>query len=148
MPKARLTPINEDEKQWLAAQLVHAQRLTGQPAEAAQATPPSLAALDQVWVAGSAHLRASNSDPNPFILVLGAAFGQWLVDRLHLKWVVATDEAGTDLAVHGKVGDVLVYPMNLVAKRWEQGLGEPFLEALFNRMEADISRIQKGLPPR
>ena len=39
-----------------------------------------------------------------------------------LKWVIATDEHGGDLAVFGLpgAGDVLVYPANFVAKRWER----------------------------
>jgi Domain of unknown function (DUF3806) len=33
--------------------------------------------------------------------------------------VVVSDEHGTEMAVHREAGDVLVFPANLVAKRWE-----------------------------
>ena len=44
-----------------------------------------------------------------------------LLDALEgFEWVVAEDEGGTDLAVFGLRGaGVLVYPANLVAKRYE-----------------------------
>jgi hypothetical protein len=148
MPTAKITLPNDAERRWLTAQLVRAQHLAGQHGDAAHAASPSLAALDRAWVAGSAELRVSGGDPNPLIQAIGIALGQRLVDRLGLAWVVATDGFGTELAVHGEPGDVLVYPLNLVAKRWERGTEEPFLEALYESMESDVVRIQKGLGPR
>lgn len=59
---------------------------------------------------------------NAIINYVGIAFGQRLVDGIGLKWVVATDQHGSELAVYGLPGrgDVLVYPANFVAKRWER----------------------------
>jgi hypothetical protein len=39
-----------------------------------------------------------------------------------LAWVIASGKNGSDLAVYGLPGkgDVLVYPANFVAKRWER----------------------------
>ncbi|GAA5122471.1 hypothetical protein [Haloechinothrix salitolerans] len=35
-----------------------------------------------------------------------------------LRWVDASDALGTEIAVHGQPGDILLYPTNIVAKRW------------------------------
>ena len=59
-------------------------------------------------------------DPNPMINAFGLAFGQVLVDELGLEWAVVTDEHGTEIAVHGKPHDLIVFPPNLVAKRFER----------------------------
>ena len=67
------------------------------------------------------------------------------VDDLGLAWVVATDEHGTEIAVHGEPGDVLIYPTNLVAKRWTSG-EDRFIEPLFAAMRADL--IARGFTSR
>jgi hypothetical protein len=56
-------------------------------------------------------------DPNPMINAFGLAFGQVLVDELGLEGAVVTDEHGTEIAVHAKPHDLIVFPPNLVAKR-------------------------------
>lgn len=35
-----------------------------------------------------------------------------------LRWVDASHALGTEIAVHGQPGDILLYPTNVVAKRW------------------------------
>lgn len=62
--------------------------------------------------------EADRPDPNAVINQIGLAFGQYVADRAHLEWKVATDSHGTEIALHRTRGDVLVYPTNLVAKRW------------------------------
>jgi hypothetical protein len=62
--------------------------------------------------------EADRPDPNGIINQIGLAFGQYVADHAHLEWRVATDANGTEIALHRVRGDVLVYPTNLVAKRW------------------------------
>lgn len=57
-------------------------------------------------------------DPNPLINGVGAIVGDLFVQELGLRWVVASDEYGVEAAVSGSPGEILVYPMNAVAKRW------------------------------
>ncbi len=149
MPSARtdISRPNDEEKRWLAGHQMRALMLARAHGDPATATAPSLAALDRAWVAESEELRASGGDPNPLIQALGVALGQHLVDRLGLIWVIANDPLGTEVAVHEPQGDTLVYPLSLVAKRWERREGA-FLVALFDAMAEDIMRLQKGLPPR
>ena len=58
--------------------------------------------------------------------------------------VIATDEHGTELAVYGlpNRGDVLVYPANFVAKRWEQRETN-FLEEAYRRIAEDVRAIRR-----
>ena len=57
-------------------------------------------------------------DPNPIINQIGLAFGQYVADQARLDWTVATDAHGTEIALHRERGNVLIYPTDLVAKRW------------------------------
>jgi hypothetical protein len=69
---------------------------------------------------------------------IGVAFGQHLAGRAELEWVIATDDQGSDLALHGQPGDILVYPANAVAKRvvdGEHAFIRPLLEALVDSIE-------------
>jgi hypothetical protein len=61
---------------------------------------------------------ADRPDPHGIINQIGLAFGQYVADHAHLEWKVATDSHGTEIALHRSRGEVLVYPTNLVARRW------------------------------
>jgi hypothetical protein len=141
-PTVRRSPPSEAELRWIAANLRRALHLAGEHGDPKSSSAPSLAALDRAWVAGCAELREGEGDPNPLIQALGIAFGQYLVDRHGLEWVVATDPLGTEMAVYGEVGEVLVYPLNLVAKRWQRTEGA-FLEALGATMDADLATLRQ-----
>ena len=131
---------SDAEVRWIAANLRRALHLARDHGDPATSTSPSLAALDRAWIAGCAELRETNGDPNPLIQALGIALGQHLVDEHRLDWVVATDPLGTEMAVYGKVGELLVYPLNLVAKRWQRTEGA-FLVALAAAMDADVRKL-------
>jgi hypothetical protein len=60
-------------------------------------------------------------DPNLIINRVGAGLGECLRSRLPLQWVVVTDQWGTDLAVHGHPGNVVMTPMTMIGKRWSDG---------------------------
>ena len=75
-------------------------------------------ALDAAWSFWLSRFRAGE-DPNSAINAFGLAFGQYLLDRLKLSWKVVQDEYGTEIALHGQPNDVLIFPPNLVAKRFQ-----------------------------
>lgn len=141
LPVSRASP-NEAEERWIAANLRRALHLGREHGDPATSIAPSLAALDRAWAVGCAELRESNGDPNPLIQALGIAFGQHLLERHGLEWVVATDPVGTEMAVYGEIGEVLVYPLNLVAKRWQRTEGA-FLVALAAAMDADLATLRR-----
>jgi hypothetical protein len=102
----------------------------------------TLAALDQAF---AAWVASGPTDPNlinAIINCVGIAFGQALVDGIGVKWVIAADDHGTDLAVYGlpAQGDVLVYPVNFVAKRWEPRETN-FLEDAYQKITQDIHEV-------
>lgn len=122
----RMTPkieqLTEKEHAWIDAQLQGAAKLVESFLPETKGQPLSLKALDEafaLWLAGSPE---DTQIINAVINRVGVAFGQFLVEGIGLSWVIATDEHGSDLAVHGLPGkgDVLVYPANFVAKRWER----------------------------
>ncbi|GLZ41766.1 DUF3806 domain-containing protein [Actinokineospora sp. NBRC 105648] len=87
------------------------------------------------WGVGGEHFGL---DPNPTINLIGIGLGEHLVRRCGLRWVVATDEQGAEIAVHGAPGDVLIYPTNVVAKRWvarERGFLPGFADQIAQRVE-------------
>jgi Domain of unknown function (DUF3806) len=57
-------------------------------------------------------------DPNAIINQIGLAFGQYVADQAKLDWTVATDAHGTEIALHRQRGNMLIYPTDLVSKRW------------------------------
>jgi hypothetical protein len=115
----RISDLNDAERAWVADNVAAARRYVDDagPPVGRQLLDP--AALDAAWAFWLQGWPADAEDPNPVINALGMAFGQYLVDHLDLAWMIVEDDFGTEIAVHGHVGDVLVFPQNLVAKRLE-----------------------------
>ena len=87
--------------------------------------------------------RPSDTDDiNGAINAVGIAFGSILVEKQGFNWTIATDEHGTDLAIRAlpDKGDVVVFPANFVAKRWDRRERD-FLVTGFE----EISRYRKKL---
>lgn len=84
--------------------------------------------------------RDTRTDPNVLINALGTAFGEHLVRRSPMRWVVASDPYGTELAVHDPTTDLLVYPANAIAKRWTSEEAGDFIVV----MSDDIARRADG----
>jgi uncharacterized protein DUF3806 len=140
--KQKIEPINDNEVLWIKEQLENAEKFVAafSPADSGSRT---LAALDRAFAAWL-DSGAAVAEINAIINCVGIAFGQALVDGLGLKWVIATDEHGTDLAVYGlpNRGDVLVYPANFVAKRWERRETN-FLQEAYRQVAEDVRAITR-----
>ena len=92
------------------------------------------AVLDKAWVEMRAELKSSGADDQEIrhsINGIGLSFGQILVERLGMEWVIATDSKGKDIAVRGKSGWV-VYPRDVVRKRFVNDESGGFLSALYD----------------
>ncbi|MBX3030187.1 MAG: DUF3806 domain-containing protein [Chloroflexi bacterium] len=101
------------------------------------------AQLDRAWSRWLADQRASGEDPNPYFNAFGIAFGSFMIDWLGLEWKIVQDEHGTELAVYGSVGEVLVFPANLVAKRWDQGV-DTFFGDVAASLRDRIEQVRAG----
>lgn len=131
-----LSSLTISESQWRGQQLEAARLLVERYCGEA-AIPPTLASLDAAVAGWFDDQAADRPDVNDLVNAVGVAFGHHLVKATGLTWVMATDEAGTELAVHGDPGDILVYPCNLVAKRIvddERGFVEPVHTDLVTRI--------------
>jgi hypothetical protein len=140
--KQRIDSLNANEAAWIRTQLENASKFVEGFSQEDAEKPLTLPALDRafaVWVAS----EPSEADLiNAVINYVGIAFGQSLVDGIGLKWVIATDDQGSELAVHGLPGrgDVLVYPTNFVAKRWERRETN-FLEKAYQQIGRDVRAV-------
>jgi hypothetical protein len=131
---AKVSALTGDEQAWVAEQLAAARAFVAD--YGSHRFPDGLAALDHAWAAWLDRQNVDPEDPNAVINAVGVALGQALIEALEgFGWVIATDDAGRDLAVYGLPGtaDVLVYPANVVAKRYESRTA-PFLEEVHSEM--------------
>jgi hypothetical protein len=115
-----IEPLNDDEIRWrdgnLDAAAIFAERYAGSSGDKL----PSLMDLDQcirAWLADD----EARPDINAFVNAVGVAFGAHVARDAGLIWVIATDEHGSDLALHGEPGNIVIYPANAVAKRISTG---------------------------
>ncbi len=141
----RIEPLNRVEEEWIRAQLASAEKLVEafSPSDAAQ--PLTLGALDRAFTAWlNSNASADSALVNQVVNYVGVAFGRQLVQGLGLRWVIATDQNGSELAVYGLPGqgDVLIYPTNFVAKRWEKREAG-FLEKSYGRIAMDIEQLRR-----
>ena len=138
---AKVNAITDVEREWVAGQLAAAGRFVadyGSPRH-----PAGLDALDHAWASWLDRQSVDPEDPNTVINAVGVAFGQALVDS-GFAWVIAEDADGTDLAVFclPGAGDVLVYPANLVAKRYE-AREQQFLQATHDAILAELAQLRE-----
>jgi len=59
-----------------------------------------------------------------------------------MRWGVAADAHGTELAVLGPVGDLLVYPANAVGTRWAARESGGSVRAISDETAASVRRLQ------
>ncbi|MDI2036878.1 DUF3806 domain-containing protein [Paenarthrobacter nitroguajacolicus] len=66
----------------------------------------------------------------PYCNAAGVAYGELLVRTTPLRWVIAEDSLGREMALHAEQNNTLVYPLNAVEKRWAQGDDGDFIPVL------------------
>ena len=119
-----IEPLNDAELAWVTEELANAQKLVAKhcPGVTCEALTPQI--LDRAYA--RAYESAPDSDAeyaNAVINAIGIAFGQHLVDTLGFEWCAVFDAHGQELAVVAfpDTAKMLVFPPNLVAKRWTDG---------------------------
>jgi Domain of unknown function (DUF3806) len=139
-----ISELTEKEKEWLSLQLQVASAFVERFSPRDAGHPVSLAALDRAFAAWMATQPTEGDLINGTINGIGMAFGQTLVDGLGMQWVIASDDQGSEMAVYGLPGsaDVLVYPANFVAKRWERREIN-FLQESYGLIARDVSRLAR-----
>jgi hypothetical protein len=139
------SPLGDGERAWVARQLDGARLFVAAMSPADAGAPVTLSALDRAWAAWLP--QADGEQADAAINAVGTQFGQFLVDRAGFAWTIATDAHGTDLAILALPGrgDVLVYPANFVAKRWERR-ESGFLAASFEAIREQVASVAGGRP--
>ncbi len=135
-----IEPLNAGEVAWRAQQLETARRLaeilTGESEPL-----PSLERLDAVIASWRAQAGSSSRDVNLLVNAVGIAFGEHVARDTGLEWVIATDQWGADMALHGQPGDVLLHPKSAVAKRITAGECG-FTTPLHRALVAEVRQIR------
>jgi hypothetical protein len=118
---ASFEPLRDAERGWITNQLQVLDGLMQAYSPGDAGKPLNAAALDRLFATWLPQAGQDADLINAVINGVGIGFGSLLVDA-GFDWVIATDEYGTDLAVLALPGtaDVLVYPANFVAKRFER----------------------------
>ena len=145
----KIESLTEKEQNWIDDQINGATKLIEIMVPEAAGKPMKLAFLDEAFAAWLSTGETDSQVINAVINQVGIAFGQFLVNGLGLRWVIATDKAGTDLAVYGLPGkgDVLIYPANHVAKRWERREAN-FLQHSYRETAAQLKTLSdRGTKP-
>lgn len=138
----KIEQLTAGEHEWIEQQIAIAREFVQRTLNKETEGLPSTEDLDQAFNSWLHSLSHDPSDANSVINCVGIAFGQHLVDITPLEWVIASDEYGTELALYALPGqgDVLVYPQNFVAKRYESNVGIFIVESV-NQIRSDVSRV-------
>ena len=133
----RIDQLSGSEIQWRDNQCeiarVLAERYVGETSGL-----PEIAALDDV-IDGWFDDDESRVDMNTLINGVGIAMGQHVASAANLTWVIATDDDGSDLALHGQPGDILIFPANATARRVSAG-ERRFVSALADQLVGGVQQ--------
>ena len=141
MAKQSYLELNAHEKDWLAKNLSAVKGITQSTLGKDDPDWLQPGKLDQAYAAWYATHDRETEDPNPLINAFGMAFGEYLVREHQLSWVIVQEKDRAELAVHGEIGEILLFPPHLVAKRYEKGLVD-FLEPLSLEIGQSIQKIR------
>lgn len=136
--------LNDAEWQWIEEQKAQLAEFASQHSPSDAGADVSLDILDRAWTSWMAKGDDDLDSVNAAINVIGINFGQMLVDSGVFRWVIATDDYGTDLAVVALEGraNVLVYPADFVSKRWEKRETD-FLRAAYDPILHQVEQIEQ-----
>ncbi len=140
MDQPKILPLNDAEIQWIQNHLIFAEQLVEKYTRKRESLP-SLELLGDTYTAWANAPVDHREEVNDVINALGLALGQHLVNQAAMKWVVVSDKIGTDIAVHGEPGCILIYPTAVTAKRYgRKDLN--FFSWIFKAMLEDIESMR------
>jgi hypothetical protein len=99
--------------------------------------------LDEVFNSWTNDKSKTKKEPDFVINSLGAAFGQYLVDHYNMKWIMISDEYGTDYAGLHKKWDIIAYPLSSVKKSIDQNKVD-FFKNIELIIKEQIKEAEKG----
>ena len=134
--------VNEEEIAWIKMQLEAAKMFIKAFSPDDAGNKITLTILDRAFTAWMATTPTDVQQINEVMDNVGIVVGQKLVDDLGLNWVVTKDQNGIDLAVlaYPNKGDVLFYPIKLIAERVERRETN-FIENLYNNIDQQLLQL-------
>jgi hypothetical protein len=134
--------VNEEEIAWINMKLEAAKMFIKAFSPDDAGKEITLTILDRAFTSWMATTPTDVQQINEVIDNVGIVVGQKLVDDLGLNWVVTKDQNGIDLAVlaYPKKGDVLFYPIKLIAERVERRETD-FIENLYNNIDQQLLQL-------
>ena len=101
--------------------------------------------LDLVFEAWLRSSRLEKEAESEIIRMLGAAYGQYCIERLGVRWAVIKDEHGTDLALVRENPTARGFPFSSIQYRIEDKETN-FLYALYASLKHLIEESKRGAP--
>lgn len=139
-PMPRLRDVDERELEWIAA---HAELV----AEAGVDVDDPVQIRAYYERAAAAWRRINppeRDDPKVTVNAIGMAFGEHLARRTPLRWMLAEDDEGAELALHDPRSRVLVYPALLVSEQWMAEAPGDFLTATVEQVTAKLPDTRRS----
>lgn len=130
-----IRPFNENDEEWLATCLDHAEELGLKYGTGGKLNPEELDRIFSRWMAEDGEKESDALIAN----VLGAALGAYFVEQHRFRWMVVTDEYGTDYAVQHARGPTMAFPCSSVVKRIEHKEPE-FFRDLYSMIFDQLKR--------
>jgi hypothetical protein len=109
----QLRPFESEELNWLRANLASAAQLSIKYGSGGELTPEGMDGVFSRWMFD----EEEKEDDVTVANALGAAFGEYFVEHLGFRWIVLTNQFGTDYAVRHHLGETTAYPRASVQKR-------------------------------
>lgn len=136
-----LSDLTAAEEKWIELQLEMAKAFVTAHSPEDSERALTAASLDRAFKNWMSRETQDADTTNEAINAVGIAFGQILSQDIGLRWVIATDGHGSDLALHNPVGEILIYPANFVAKRWERRETD-FLDASHREIAKTVLKLK------
>lgn len=134
----KITPFGPSENAWLEENRQLAASLSVTYGSGGELSPEELDVVFSRWTFDDDNKESGELVAN----ALGATFGDYLVEEHGFRWVVVSDQYGTDYAVRHPIGETMAFPVSSVGKRIERNEAECFqnlrvavLATLKQRME-------------
>lgn len=142
MSQERFEELDENLKTWIEFQINEGSQMLRNLAGEDEEASILLGLLDEAF-SNALGQEWDEEMVTTILNCIGVNFGQYLVDRVGFEWCVVNDEYGCDLAVvtcRGR-GDVTVYPIDFVSKRWERK-EDYFLEEAFGEIVETVENVK------
>jgi hypothetical protein len=134
--------LNEAERNWLDGLLAGGRAfVVSNGLHVADDELPTPQQLDEVFPLWAREPVETRVHANDVVHVCGAVLGAHLCRELGLRWILVRVNDGTELAINGDPGDILIFPIIVTAKRLDRGELQ-FFEHFINRTIEEVNRIR------